>query len=159
MESTGGLMGSILPSDSASVFLMFMCWLVCKKERALSLDSMFRTAGAVMMRSDRPNLTERSDVKAVYEELRQRHGEETKPRTAITRRMMRVLLEDVIPTRGGNPLVNARMQLMFAMEVMLGLRVGEALSGGDFHGLLANHLVILQRLDEDGEPLRMAKRP
>ena len=152
MESTGGLMGSILPSDSASVFIMFMCWLVCKKERALSLDSMFRTAGAVMMRSDRPNLTKRSDVKAVYEELRQRHGEETKPRTAITRRMMRILLEEVIPTRGGDPLVNARMQLMFAMEVMLGLRVGEALSGGDFHGLLANHLVILQRLDEDGEP-------
>ena len=32
---------------------------------------------------------------------------------------------------------------MYMIEVMLGLRVGESLSGGDFHGLLANHLVIL----------------
>lgn len=36
---------------------------------------------------------------------------------------------------------------------MMGLRVGEALSGGDYHGLLANHLVILQRLDDDGNPV------
>ena len=153
MASTGGLVGSTLPSDSASVFITFMCWLVCKKERALSLDTLFRTAGAVMMRTDRPNLTKKSEVKAVYEELRQRHGEETKPRTAVTRRMVRHLLEDVTPQRGGDPLVNARMQLMFAMEVMLGLRVGEALSGGDFHGLLANHFVVLQKLDENGEPV------
>ena len=152
MESTGGLVGSVLPSDSASVFIMFMCWLVCKKERALSLDTLYRTAGSVMMRTDRPNLTKRSDVKAVYTELRQRHGEETKPRTALTSKMMRHLLEDVIPQRGGNEQVNIRMQLMFALEIMMGLRVGEALSGGDFHGLLANHLVILQKLDADGSP-------
>ena len=31
--------------------------------------------------------------------------------------------------------------------------MGEALQGGDFHGLLANHLVILQRLNEYGEPV------
>ena len=41
---------------------------------------------------------------------------------------------------------------MFAMEVMLGLRVGEALSGGDYHGLLANNFYILRRLDEAGLP-------
>ena len=35
---------------------------------------------------------------------------------------------------------------------MLGLRVGEVLSGGDYHGLLANHLTILHRLDEFGVP-------
>ena len=129
MASTGGLVGSVLPSDSASVFIMFLCWLVCKKERALSLDTLFRTAGSVMMRTDRPNLTQRSDVKAVYSELRQRHGEETKPRTALTSKMMRHLLEDVIPEREGNQQVSVRMQLMFALEIMMGLRVGEALSG------------------------------
>ena len=153
MASTGGLVGSVLPSDSASVFIMFLCWLVCKKERALSLDTLFRTAGSVMMRTDRPNLTKRSDVKAVYSELRQRHGEETKPRTALTSKMMRHLLEDVIPEREGNEQVSVRMQLMFALEIMMGLRVGEALSGGDFHGLLANHLVVLQKLDDQGEPV------
>ena len=55
--------------------------------------------------------------------------------------MMRHLLETVIPERGGSEIVNTRMQLMFACEVMFGVRVGEALSGGDFHGVLANNLV------------------
>ena len=65
--------------------------------------------------------------------------------------MMRHLLETVVPERAGSDLVNTRTKLMFAMEVMFGCRVGEALAGGDFHGLLANNLVILQRLDEYGE--------
>ena len=35
---------------------------------------------------------------------------------------------------------------------MLGLRVGEALGGGDYHGLLANNVTILRRLDAEGIP-------
>ena len=152
MESIGGLAGGILPSDSHNVFLMFMCWIVTAKERALSLEALVRTAGAVMLKTGRENLTRRADVKALFEELKTRHGEEARPRTATTRRMMRHVLEDVIPQRGGSELVNVRMRLMFALEVMLGLRVGEVLSGGDYHGLLANHLTILHRLDEFGVP-------
>ena len=105
-----------------------------------------------MTRTGREDLTRKAEVKALHKELSARHGEEATPRTAITRMMMRQLLERVIPERGGEVDVSTRMQLMFALEVMFGLRVGEALGGGDFHGLLANHLVILQKLDEDGEP-------
>ena len=105
-----------------------------------------------MSRTRGENFTRRSDVKAMYRELRARHGEESKPRTAVTSLMMRHLLETVIPERGGNEMVNTRMLLMFAIEIMFGFRVGEALGGGDFHGILANHLVILQRLDEHGLP-------
>ena len=148
MESVGGLAGAVRPSDSANVFMMFMCWLVAAKERALSLESLVRTAGAVMLKTGRENLTRRPDVKALFDELKQRHGEESRPRTATTRRMMKHLLEDVIPERGGSHKVNVRMQLMFAMEIMLGLRVGEALAGGDFHGLLANHFMLLSRFRE-----------
>merc|ERR1712070_739397 len=61
--------------------------------------------------------------------------------------MMHLLLEVVIPERGGHPSVNARMQLMYALEILFGLRVGEALAGGDYHGLLANNLYLLRRLD------------
>ena len=39
---------------------------------------------------------------------------------------------------------------MIALEAMMGLRVDEALSGGDFHGLAANHLSIRESL-ETGE--------
>ena len=152
MESVGGLAGAVMPRDNANVFMMFMCWLVTAKERALSLEALVRTAGAVMVKTGRENLTRRPDVKALFGELKQRHGEEARPRTATTRRMMKHLLEEVIPQRGGHQLVNIRMRLMFAIEIMLGLRVGETLAGGDYHGLLANNFYILQRLDEAGLP-------
>ena len=141
-----------MPSDDPDVFMMFMCWVVCSKERALSLDSLVRTAGAVMTRTGRVDITRRPEVKALHRELRERHGEETTPRTAVSRLMMQQLLERVIPERGGDEDVNTRMCLMFVLEVMFGLRVGEALGAGDFHGLLANHLVILEKLNEEGEP-------
>ena len=68
---------------------MFMCWVVCSKDRTLSLDTLVRTAGAVMSRTRDVNLTRRSDVKGlVYEDLRrQSHGEQVSPRTAVTRTM------------------------------------------------------------------------
>ena len=106
-----------------------------------------------MERTRGVNLTRKPAVKAVYEELRQRHGEESRPRTAVTSLMMRHLLETVIPERGGNERVNARAVLMFAIEIMFGVRVGEALSAGDFHGILANNLVLLQKLDANAQPI------
>ena len=59
---------------------------------------------------------------------------------------------EVLPKVCGTALVQARAQLMVALEVMMGLRVGEVLSGGDFHGILANHLTILRRLGDEGRP-------
>ena len=61
------------------------------------------------------------------------------------------MIERVVPDRCSER-TRVRTQLMMAIEVMFGLRVGEALSGGDFHGLLANHLTILRRLGPDGQP-------
>ena len=106
-----------------------------------------------MARTRDVNLTRRSDVKAVYADLRQSHGEQVSPRTAVTRTMMRHLLETVIPERGGSEIVNVRTLLMCACEIMFGIRVVEVLSGGDFHGVLANNLVLLQKLNEhNNEP-------
>ena len=104
-----------------------------------------------MVRTGRENLTKRGDVKAAYDDLRQLHGAESKPVTAITRRMVFEAIEHVLPERCARRTLG-RAQLMMAIEVMLGLRVGEALTGGDFHGLLANHLTILRRLGDDGRP-------
>jgi hypothetical protein len=53
MESIGGLAGGVLPSDNHNVFMMFMCWIVTAKERALSLETLVRTAGAVMVKTGR----------------------------------------------------------------------------------------------------------
>ena len=134
------------PSDDPTVFMMFLTWLATTRERALSLHSVWRAAGAVMARtlgSDR-NLTRDPEVKAYFASLCELHGEESKPRTAATRRMLRLILDELIDARFAGADVRARTKLMIALEAMLGLRVGEALSGGDFHGLAANHLCIMR---------------
>ena len=41
-----------------------------------------------MAKTGRVNLTRDASVKALYEDLRQAHGEESHPRTALTRRMV-----------------------------------------------------------------------
>ena len=126
-------------SSRSSSFL----WLITKRGRALSLDTVWRSAGSLMARTARPNLTKLGEVKAFYGELRELHGEESHPRTAVTRRMVAHLFGSVLDGID-QPLLRKRARLFLAMEVMLGLRVGETLGGGDGHGLLANHLTILR---------------
>ena len=150
--SLGELVGPLVsPLDDSTVFQMFLLWLVTKRGRALSLDSLWRSAGSLMGRTGRTNLTKQGECKAFYEELRQMHGEESHPRTASTRRMIRLLFESIIARLVPKPLLCARARLFIALEVMCGLRVSEVLGGGDGHGLLANHLVILRNLSTGEE--------
>mmetsp|Transcript_66296 Transcript_66296/g.198036 ORF Transcript_66296/g.198036 Transcript_66296/m.198036 type:complete len:2091 (+) Transcript_66296:2828-9100(+) len=137
--------GGVLPRDDPEVFKLFLWWLMTSRERALSLDSIWRVAGSVMARTGRKDLTADAGVKAFYQSIRHMHGEESKPRTAATRRMVRAILQQIID-RSVSGLIRPRLRLMVALECMMGLRVGEALSGGDFHGLMANHLTILTNL-------------
>ena len=148
MASIGraGLTGGVLPRDSPEVFMMWMIWLVTSKQRALSLDALFRTAGAVGLRTRGVDMTRNSEVKAMYHDLKLAHGEESHPRTAATRRMVRYILGVGIAAEfEGRPDLVARYRLEVAMECVLGLRVGEVVTGGDFHGMLANNLKILHR--------------
>ena len=148
MQSVGLLSdaGAVLPRDDAEVFKLFLLWIVVDKKRALSLDSIWRAAGSVMSRTRERNLTQDRGLRAFYENLRRLHGEEGSPRTALTRRMVRALLEDVLPRRCRGDVL-ARTRLMLAMEIMFGMRVGEVLTGGDYHGVAANNLVILTDLE------------
>ena len=136
---------AVSPRDDAEAFKMFLEWLVVSKERALSLVALFRCAGAVMAKTRERDLTRTPDVAAFFRNLKELHGEESHPRTAVTRRMVRVLLEEVLPEMRPSHCID-RDRLMAATEIMLGLRIGEATSGGDFHGVLANHLTILTNL-------------
>ena len=151
-SSLGDLVAHLVsPLDDPTVFQVFLLWLVTKRGRALSLDTVWRSAGSLMGRTGRPNLTKSGECKAFYEELRQMHGEESHPRTATTRRMIRLLFESIIVRMVPKALLAARACLFIALEVMCGLRVGEVLGGGDGHGLLANHLVILRNLSTGEE--------
>ena len=151
MSTRGGVSStSVLPTDNAEVFKIFLTWLVVEKKRARSLETLFRAGGSIMAKTRERNFTKDAGVKAFYNDLKKRHGEEPQPRTALTREMMRVLLSEVMS--GKNSSKMTRERLLFAAEVMLGTRVGELLGGGDGHGMLANNLVILRKLDKDGNP-------
>eukprot|EP00966_Prymnesium_polylepis_P114668 2649875-Prymnesium_polylepis.2 len=126
--------------------MMFLLWLITKKERAHSLDTVWRSAGSLMGRTGRPNLTKSAEVKAYYTHLRELHGEESHPRKALTRRMVRHLFDSVLERFIGKSLLLKRTRLFLALVVMMGVRVGEVMGGGDGHGLLANNLVILRNL-------------
>lgn len=138
----------VLPRDSAGSLKMFLLWLVTEKQRALSLDSVWRAAGSVMERTRPTNLTKQGDVKAFYLNLRELHGEESHPRTAATSLMIYFLFAVVLtPSRvRTSPPLLKRRRLLYALEVMCGFRVGETAGGGDGHGLLANHVCVLRNL-------------
>eukprot|EP00966_Prymnesium_polylepis_P179033 4145119-Prymnesium_polylepis.1 len=120
MSTLAQLIGveGVLPRDDPEVFKMFLWWIMTSRERALSLDSLWRVAGSVMARTGRANLTALPGVKAFYEHIRTLHGEESHPRTAATRRMVRAILETIIDRVVG-PLTRPRLRLMVALECML----------------------------------------
>ena len=99
------------------------------------------------MRTTRPNLTADKDVKYHFSSLCDVHGVEPDPRTAVTPRMTFHLFDSVIEKKCPRPFIRARTALDMVLEGGCGMRVGEALTSGDFHGLKADHLRILRRVD------------
>ena len=147
-EATGEAV--VLPRDDPEACKCFLAWIVLDRERALSLDSLWRALGSVCGRTRAVNVTHDVGLKAFYRHLRELHGEESHPRTATTRRMVVALFTSVLAEQIARPELLARARLMLALELMCGLRVGEVLGGGDHHGLLANHTYLLTNL-ETGE--------
>ena len=152
MEDLGSGAEHVLPRDDAESFKCFLGWLVTSASRTRSLDAVVRTAGTVMARTGRENLTKREDVKSFLKTLKGAHGEESRPRTTATRRMLWSAIHEVIPGRKSSPLVTLRHQLLIAVEAMMGFRVGEVLGGGDRHGLLADNVKIIRAVGVDGQP-------
>jgi len=143
----GGGASVKLPSDSADALCMFLTWLVREKERARSLGSLWRVIGSYQMRTFRQNLTALPEVKAHYSSLLDQHGIEEHPRTSATPRMLRLALHGgIIAKHCPRPFICARTELDIAMEAGFGVRVGEAMGAGDYHGMKAGHLSILRDL-------------
>jgi hypothetical protein len=116
------------PRDSAASFKNFVTWFVLGADRALSLESMVRSAGAFFMKV--PGLvdwTKEASVKAHLKELLLATGVEHEPSTAATARMLHLLVKDrgLIDVRYGRYLVGAREKVQFVCEGVGGCRVGE----------------------------------
>jgi len=138
-----------LPVDCDASLKLFLTWIVRQKHRPRSLPALWRVAGSYMIRTGRPNITMgKSDVRAHYSSLLEEHGVEAEPRTSATPRMISFLFASVLTKHCPAPLVRARTALSTCLEAGCGMRVGEALTGGDYHGLRATNLVILRRLDD-----------
>ena len=137
--------GLRLPRHSAEAFKNFLTWLTLDRDRARSLDTVVRTAGAFLTKLSLVDVTKLPEVKAHLKELRTEIGIEHEPATAATPRMLKLCVEPggIIDQRYRDPFIAAREKLQFVCEGVGGCRIGEVAGGGDSHGLLANKVAIL----------------
>jgi len=141
----GGAMGSLLmPRHNELAFKDMLTWMVLESGRGLSLESFTRTAGAFFTISGLRDWTKQPNTKAHVKNLKELHGLESMPATHGTRRMLTLILDRIIPRLQTSTLIRARSKLFLVWEAVGGLRVGEAMGGGDHHGLLANNVCILR---------------
>ena len=140
-----------LPRHNIESFLAFMWWLVTDADRARSFATVLRAAGAVMSMLQLTDWTKLARVKAQMKDIEKRCGVESDPCTQTTRRIIRIMdlstIKDVCfkgRNERMNKILDARTRALLVLELLAGLRVGEATSSGDLHGLEANNLCFLR---------------
>lgn len=137
----------VLPRHSLESFLSFTTWLVTDADRARSFGTIVRSAAGVLEKLELTNWTKHARVKAAVKELEQSRGVEAEPCTHATRRIVRLMLDETLAERV-SPRLLARARVQVVLELMGGVRVGEATGGGDGHGALANNLCIMRPVGE-----------
>ena len=106
-------------------------------------------------------------MKAIIKEIEKTTHIEVVPCTQMTRRIINLMLGGVLREvcyKGKNErldqMILARTEALLILELLGGLRVGEATSGGDLHGLLANNIVFavpsMGKGDGLGETIEMS---
>ena len=146
LEAQGGVSAAALtlPRDNVESFINFMWWLVTDAGRARSFATVMRAAGAVMTMTERVDWTKTARVKATVREIEKVCAVEPVPCTHTTTALLRILLSRVVPMIGRRVsarlarLLRARTLMLLVLELLCGMRVGEATSSGDDHGLAAN---------------------
>ena len=157
-----------LPRHNIESFLAFMWWIVTEAEGARSFGTTMRAAGSVMEMHELKDWTKTARVKAQIKEIERKFGVEAEPCTQTTRRIVEIMVKTTIPetcSRGNCAFVNhvltCRTEALLVLELLAGLRVGEATSSGDLHGLEANSVCFLSPADESyndglGETIEVA---
>lgn len=135
-----------LPRHSEESFISLLWWMVRDAGRIRSFSTLIRAAAGIFAKLELPNLLASKRVKAVVKELEKKHGVEADPCTHATRRLIKLVDEVTLEQQcSGGILTRERVQL--DLEVLGGVRVGEAAGGGDGHGALANDLSIARPLN------------
>ena len=114
--------------------------------------------------------TKTTRVKAQIKEVEKKCGVEAEPSTQTTRRLISIMLASTIKevcakttNERLNEVLEHRTEVLLVLELLAGLRVGEATSSGDLHGLEANSVCFLKPLgrasnDGLGETIEVAIR-
>ena len=159
MKESGGRL--IMPQDGLEACKNFVTWLVMDDDRALSLEQTLRGGEAYVTKTapeGTANVFKHPALKAHVKTFASATGKDRTPKTAATPRMMSVLTSEVIPARwptlnvaGGRKALHEYMRNRWALEILTeavgGARIGEAVGGGDFHGLMANHVCVIRHPD------------
>ena len=87
-------------------------------------------------------------------DIEKRCGIEVEPCTQTTQRLVGLMIDTtigVVCSRGVhsslNEILSSRTMALLVLELLAGLRVGEATAGGDLHGLEANNMCFITRAD------------
>ena len=147
-----------LPRHSLESFLAFIWWLVTDADRARSFSTIMRAAGAVMSMLELNDWTKTQRVKSQVKDIERRFGVEAEPCTQTTGRIISIMLVVTIEkvcskgaSKSLNSLLQARTEVLLVLELLAGLRVGEATSSGDLHGLEANNVCFLRPIRSEIE--------
>jgi hypothetical protein len=131
----------VLPRHGEESFMAFLRWVVTDAGRAASFSTIWRAASGVMAGSTGPNWSASARVKLLVKELEKSHGVVAVPDTHATRRIVHVMFNEAIDQVVSKRL-RVRTRALATLEIMGGVRVGEACGGGDGHGALANNLCL-----------------
>ena len=134
----------MMPRHSEEAFKNFLTWFVQDAGRARSVESLVRTAGALMMKTGLTDHTKSKAVRAHLKELMSGASMEHEPSTTGTPSMLKLIIEKLIDARFTDPFIASRDKVQVVIEGVGGCRIGEVVGGGDGHGLLANNTCILE---------------
>ena len=137
----------LLPRHSEESYIAFLWWLVMEADRSRSFATTTRAAGAVMAMQELTDWNKTARVKAIIKQIGTLCNVEAVPSTPVTRRMLGIMLDKTISdacagSRDPSTVerLTTRTRALLGMELLGGMRVGEATSSGDMHGLAANDL-------------------
>lgn len=144
-----------LPRHCKESFKAFLTWCYRHGGRALSMEALWRQLNLLLTKLELVDFTKMGDVEALYKKLKGSTGAKSAPATVCTRRMRRLLLEQVIPSDSGSWFLVRRDRLAYGATSLGGPRIGEAVDHGQGHGLSATHAYIVTDRSTQREVVEM----
>lgn len=140
----------IEPAYSEESFLSLLNWLVTDAGRARSFVTLTRSFGIALAKMKLTNWTAVPVVKAAIKTITGMLGLEPEPCALPSRRIIRMAIDVELPKLCKTlRYILLRSLFLLVLELMGGMRVGEATGAGEAHGLLANNCYLARPVAVD----------